>query len=340
MPAAAINPLSNGQNAGGSQEFKAKIEHGLEETSHVQENLAIMKTFAIFHPGEMGAALGAALASRGLRGLWASHGRSAQTAARAKAAGLEDFHSIERAVQAAEVAVSVCPPDAALALARDVAAVGFPGIYIDANAISPATAREIGRVIEAAGGTFVDGGIIGLPPTAQKQPTLYLCGAQAATIAALFSGTNIHAEVIDGGAGTASALKMCYAAYTKGTTALLAAVRSLAEHEGVERPLMEAWRRTLPDVPRQSEFAATAASKAWRWSGEMQEIAASFGAAGLPEGFHLAAADVYRRLEGFKNRVTPPSMAEVIQAMQRAAPVEPAGVTPDVHVRVNDKTPR
>jgi 3-hydroxyisobutyrate dehydrogenase-like beta-hydroxyacid dehydrogenase len=286
-----------------------------------------MKTFALFHPGEMGAALGAALASRGFRVLWASQGRSAQTAARAKAASLEDACTIEQAVKAAEVVVSVCPPHAALVFAREAAADGFGGIYVDANAISPATAREIGTVIEAAGGTFVDGGIIGLPPTAQKQPTLYLSGTQAATIAALFTGTNIHAEVIEGGAGAASALKMCYAAFTKGTTALLAAVRALAEREGVERPLLESWRRTLPDVPRQSEHAAAVASKAWRWSGEMEEIAASFGAAGLPEGFHRAAAEVYRRLESFKNRATPPSMAEVNQAMQRSAPVEPASVT-------------
>lgn len=120
-----------------------------------------------------------------------------------------------------------------------VAADGFGGIYVDANAISPATAREIGTVIEAAGGTFVDSGIIGLPPTTQKQPTLYLSGTETATIAALFTGTNIHAEVIEGGAGAASELKMCYAAFTKGTTALLFAVRALAEHEGVESPLLE-----------------------------------------------------------------------------------------------------
>lgn len=288
-----------------------------------------MKTFALFHPGEMGVALGTALASRGFRVLWASQGRSTQTGARAKGASLEDACTIERAVKAAEIVVSVCPPHAALALAREAAADGFGGIYVDANAISPATAREIGTVIEAAGGTFVDSGIIGLPPTAQKQPTLYLSGIQAATIADLFSGTNIHAEVMEGGAGAASALKMCYAAFTKGTTALLAAVRALAEHEGVERPLLESWRRTLPDIPRQSENAAAAASKAWRWSGEMEEIAASFEAAGLPEGFHRAAAEVYRRLESFKNRATPPSMAEVTRAIQRSAPVEPASVTPD-----------
>jgi len=284
----------------------------------------MMKTFALFHPGEMGAALGAALTSRGFRVLWASQGRSTQTAARAKAASLEDACTIEQTVKAAEVVFCVCPPDAALALAREAAADGFGGIYVDANAISPATTREIGTVIEAAGGTFVDGGIIGAPPTVQKQPTLYLSGTQAATIAALFAGTNIHAEVIEGGVGAASALKICYAAFTKGTTALLAAVRALAEHEGVERPLLESWRRTLPDVLRRSEYAAAGASKAWRWSGEMEEIAASFGAAGLPEGFHRAAAEIYRRLESFKNRVTPPSMAEVTQAMQRSAPVEPA----------------
>jgi 3-hydroxyisobutyrate dehydrogenase-like beta-hydroxyacid dehydrogenase len=304
------------------------------------EQLTIMKTFALFHPGEMGAALGAALASRGFRVLWASQGRSTQTTARAKAASLEDARTMKQAVQAAEVVVSLCPPHAALALAREAAADGFAGIYVDANAISPATAREIGTVIEAAGGTFVDGGIIGLPPTPQQQPTLYLSGTQAAAIAALFTGTNILAEVIEGGTGAASALKMCYAAFTKGTTALLAAVRALAEHEGVEAPLLESWRRTLPDVPRQSERPAAAASKAWRWSGEMEEIAASFGAAGLPDGFHRAAAEVYRRLESFKNRTTPPSMAEVIQAIQRSEKVEPASVTPDVNDRLNAKTLR
>ncbi|MGA3223296.1 MAG: DUF1932 domain-containing protein [Acidobacteriaceae bacterium] len=274
-----------------------------------------MKTFALFHPGEMGAALGAALASRGFRVLWASQGRSAQTATRARAASLEDACTIKQAVKAAEVVVSVCPPLGALGLAREAVAHGFAGIYVDANAISPATARAIATVIDAAGGTFVDGGIIGLPPTAQKQPTLYLSGSEAATIADLFTGTSVNAEVIEGGAGAASALKMCYAAFTKGTTALLAAVRALAEHEGVERPLLESWRRTLPDVPRQSENAAAAASKAWRWTGEMDEIAASFAAAGLPDGFHRAAGEVYRRLESFKDRTTPPSMAEVTQAL-------------------------
>jgi 3-hydroxyisobutyrate dehydrogenase-like beta-hydroxyacid dehydrogenase len=230
-----------------------------------------MKTVALFHPGEMGAALGAALASRGCRVLWASQGRSTETVVRAEAASIEDACTIEQTLKAAEVVVSVCPPHGALALAREAAANGFSGIYVDANAISPATAREIATVIEAAGGTFVDGGIIGVPPTTQKQPTLYLSGIRAAAIAALFSGTNIQAEVIEGSAGAASALKMCYAAFTKGTTALLAAVRALAEHEGVERPLLESRLRTLPDVQRQSEPAAAGRGQQGRGRGHSKD---------------------------------------------------------------------
>lgn len=281
-----------------------------------------MTTIALFHPGDMGAALGAALASRGLRVVWASHGRSPQTISRARAAGLDDLETIERASAASDVVISICPPHGALALARHVIASGFRGTYLDANAISPGTAREIAALIQSEGGSFVDGGIIGLPPTAQKQPTLYLCGGQAAAVATFFTGTNINAEVIAGEPGAASALKMCYAAYTKGTTALLAAVRTLAREEGVEQPLLESWRRTLPDVPRQSEHAAAAASKAWRWSGEMEEIASTFAAAGLPDGFHRAAAEIYRRLDGFKDRATAPSIAEVIEALQHPVPEE------------------
>src|SRR6266511_3626715 len=123
-----------------------------------------MKTVALLHPGEMGAAIGACLGGRGLRVVWASAGRSAATRSRAKAAGLEDLGPLERALGAANIVLSVCPPHGALALAREVAGHGFSGIYIDANAISPATVRNIGRLVEASKATFVDGGIIGPPP--------------------------------------------------------------------------------------------------------------------------------------------------------------------------------
>ena len=261
------------------------------------------KTIAIFHPGEMGAAIGACLAGRGLKAVWASAGRSGATRARALAAGLEDLGPLERAVDAADVVLSVCPPHGALALARQVADYGFRGIYIDANAISPVTARQIGRVLETAGARFVDGGIIGPPPVQGGSSRIYLSGGPAKDVAMLFAGTKLEAIALDGPAGAASALKACYAAWTKGATALLAE-----------------WKRSQPDLEKRSEVVTAQARKAWRWIAEMEEIAASFAAAGLPEGFHLAAADVYRRLERFKDGANPPSLEQVTAALKRAAP--------------------
>jgi 3-hydroxyisobutyrate dehydrogenase-like beta-hydroxyacid dehydrogenase len=286
-----------------------------------------MKTVALLHPGEMGAAIGACLGGRGMRVVWASAGRSAATRSRAKAAVLEDLGPLERALSVADVVLSVCPPHGAFALAREVAAHGFSGVYIDANAISPVTVRNIARVVEAAGATFVDGGIIGPPPIPGVSSRIYLSGGRAKDIATLFAGSNLEAIPLEGAAGAASALKACYAAWTKGATALLAAIRALATHEGIEAALLEEWKRSQPELPKRSEVITVQARKAWRWVGEMEEIAASFEAAGLPGGFHLAAADLYRRLEGFKDGAGPPALAEVTAAFRRAAPRRKASST-------------
>src|SRR6266516_1481083 len=114
---------------------------------------------AVLHPGEMGAAVGRCLTGSGHQVLWASQGRGTATAARAEAAGLADARSIEEVAGRAEIIMSICPPHAALEVARAVA--GFQGMYVDANAISPATAREVAGIVEAGGASYVDGGIIG-----------------------------------------------------------------------------------------------------------------------------------------------------------------------------------
>jgi len=274
------------------------------------------RTIAILHPGEMGAALGACLVASGLKVLFASAGRSAATRSRARTAGFEDRATLGRALEGAAAAVSVCPPHAALALAREVAGLGFGGIYVDANAVSPETARKIGETVAAGGASFVDGGIVGPPPISGGTTRFYLSGASAAEIAHLFSGSRLQAVALDGPAGAASALKACYAAWTKGATALLAAIRALARHEGVEDALLSEWKISQPGLEERSEAVSAQARKAWRWIGEMEEIAASFDAAGLPGGFHRAAADVYRALEAFKDAVEAPGLAQVIAVMQ------------------------
>src|SRR5262249_19485609 len=122
---------------------------------------------AILHAGEMGSAVGAALRAIGTRVLWASEGRGADTYRRARAAGLEDAGTLEQVVRESAVIISICPPAAAMEVAEGVARQRLAGTYVDANAISPATAGAVAAVIEPAGAMFVDGGIIGPPP---RQP--------------------------------------------------------------------------------------------------------------------------------------------------------------------------
>jgi 3-hydroxyisobutyrate dehydrogenase-like beta-hydroxyacid dehydrogenase len=253
----------------------------------------------LLHPGEMGAAVAGCLAAAGHPVLWASAGRGPATAARAGAAGLRDAGTATALARRAGVILSVCPPHAALDVSRSVAgsaAPGFGGVYVDANAVSPGTAREIARIVEAGGAHYVDGGIIGPPPAVPGRTRLYLSGARAAEVADLFAGTALDARVLEGGSASASALKMAYAGWTKGTAALILAVRGLARASGVEDALLAEWQESQPELAGRSQRAASsAAAKGWRWAGEMEEIAASMAAAGLPRGFHEAAAEVFRR---------------------------------------------
>jgi len=280
-----------------------------------------MTTIGILHPGEMGSAVGSAARAGGARVLWTSSGRGRITRERATAAGLEDAGTLPALVAASEIVLSVCPPHAAVAVARDVAALGFVGVYVDANAVSPATTREIGSMVETAGARFVDGGIVGPPPVRPGVARLYLAGREAPRVAALFAEGPLDAVVLDGPPGAAAALKVAYAAWTKGSAALLLAVRALAAAEGVEAALLAEWALSQPDLPARSDEAArNNARKAWRFVGEMEEIAAALGAAGLPEGFHLAAAEIYRRLNAWKDTPTPPAFAEIARALVRPRP--------------------
>jgi hypothetical protein len=172
---------------------------------------------------------------------------------------------------------------------------GFEGVFVDANAVAPATARELSETVAGAGGEFVDGGIVGPPPGAAGTTRLYLSGSAAAGVADLFAGSAVDARVVSDEVGAASAVKMAYAAWTKGTAALLIAIRELARAEQVEPVLLEEWRASLPELVERSERAVRSGqAKGWRWVGEMEEIAATFSVAGLPGGFHQAAAEVFR----------------------------------------------
>jgi 3-hydroxyisobutyrate dehydrogenase-like beta-hydroxyacid dehydrogenase len=255
----------------------------------------------ILHPGEMGAAVGRTARDAGARVLWSSAGRGEATRRRAAEAGLEDAGTLASALGAAEIVLSVCPPHSALDVANAAVAGRYCGLFVDCNAISPDTTRRAASIVSAAGARFVDGGIVGPPPGPGSATRLYLSGDGSSRVAELFAGTPLAAIALDAPVGAASAVKMCYAAWTKGTAALILAVRAVAESEGVAAALADEWRISQPDLFRQLDRAVAQSRKAWRWVGEMEEIAATFGAAGLPAGFHLAAAEVCRALESFKD---------------------------------------
>jgi 3-hydroxyisobutyrate dehydrogenase-like beta-hydroxyacid dehydrogenase len=228
--------------------------------------------------------------------------------------GLVDLRTLSAVCETCAVIVSVCPPEFAGNVADAVLASGFRGLYIDANAVSPATKQSITGRMEAHGVSFVDGGIIGLPARTRGQTWLYLSGPQAESAACCFTAGPIEPEVIGTEIGKASALKMCFAAQSKGSTALLCAVLGAAQELGVLENLKRQWARNGPALAEVERNIVRSAPKAWRYVGEMHEISATFEAAGLPPEFHQAAARIYEHLREFRD--AEPNFEDVLRALR------------------------
>jgi 3-hydroxyisobutyrate dehydrogenase-like beta-hydroxyacid dehydrogenase len=267
----------------------------------------------------MGISIAASAQNSGHHVYWASDGRSPATRARAEKFGLRDAHTLANLCAECAIIVSVCPPHAAESVANQVVASGFAGRYLDANAISPERSAQIGRTMAASGVGFVDGGIIGGPAWERGSTWLYLSGPQADEVAACFAAGPLETRVLGRSIGTASALKMCYAAYTKGTTALLCAILATAEQLGVREALAQQWTHDQAGFAEDTaQRVRRVTAKAWRFVGEMEEIAATFHDAGMPGEFHAAAADIYRRLAPFKDSRATPALEEVLAALVNA----------------------
>lgn len=253
-----------------------------------------MTTVGVLHLGSMGTALGRALIAAGNDVLYASEGRSERTRERARDSGATDVGNLAALSSRCQVLVAICPPAVAADVASDVAATGFTGIYLDANAVAPSTAVAIAATVERGGATFVDGAVIGPADFQRRRTHLLLAGRQASAVAGLFGDDGPATVALDGPPGTASAIKVCYAAWTKGTSALLISIRALAAHSQVEDELLRVWATRDEDLERRSARAVEKASThGWRWDGEVEEIARAFADAGLPDGFHRAAAAVF-----------------------------------------------
>ena len=267
----------------------------------------------LLHPGEMGVTIAHALQASAHHVGWVSAGRSIQTSDRAQ--GLSAYDSLAQMLQSVDAVISVCPPGAAYEQAEAVSDENFSGIYIDANAISPTAARRIQALFADR---FVDGGIIGPPAIKSGTTPMYLSGPRAAEVASWFSAGSLGVQTMSSTERcAASALKMAYAAQTKGSSALLLAVNALARQSGVQAELWAEWGLSQPGLVARSEATARVTSrKAWRFEGEMQEIAQTFADAGLPDGFHLGAAELYARMSELKE-LPPQDLAAVLAAINK-----------------------
>ena len=275
-----------------------------------------MSKIGVLHPGEMGVSIAASAIRNGHEVYWASQGRSQKTRLRAEKHNLIAVNSISELCHACDLVLSICPPHAAEEVARSIMDAGFKGVYLDANAIAPQRAVELGKAMHRNGIRFVDGGIIGGPAWTSGETWLYLSGEHASDIATCFSNGPLETKIIGQEIGKASALKMCYAAYSKGTTALLAAIVAAADSLDVRQELYTHWDRDSKGFSGQvNQRVSRVTAKAWRFEGEMKEIALTLQEAGLPEGFHNAAAEIYHRMSGFKDAARTPPLEDVIRSL-------------------------
>jgi 3-hydroxyisobutyrate dehydrogenase-like beta-hydroxyacid dehydrogenase len=256
-------------------------------------------TVAVVAQGAMGAGVGGRLVERGLHVITSLAGRSEASAKRAQAAGM--VAASDQDCAQADFFLSICPPADALALAEKMAKLIGPSnkkpIYVDCNAVSPPTKVRIGDVITKSGAPFVDVGIIGLPPQKDgSSPWLHASGPDAARFAPI-GDFGLNVNVIEGPVGAASALKMSYAGITKGVTALGAMMMLAATRNGAAAGLRGEFDRSQPALLPWFQRAIPAMySKAYRFVGEMEEIADFVGEDPAARKMYEAIAEFYTRL--------------------------------------------
>ena len=259
-----------------------------------------MQVVGIVSAGAMGSALGARLRDGGARVVVALEGRGERTRRLAGEAGLEDVGSVAALLREAEVVLSVVPPASALDVAATIAAsAAIPcPLVADLNAVAPATAGRIAETLRGAGIDLVDGSVSGPPPHESGTTRVYLSGPRAGEIAAL-PLEGVARVVVGDRVGLASAVKMCTASVYKGRVALLAqAFRTAHAHGVVEHVLDDLAGTGLADRERTGATLARASTKAWRYVAEMDEIARTQEAAGLPSDLFAAMAVVFADLAG------------------------------------------
>jgi len=267
-------------------------------------------TIGVLHPGAMGAAIAAQAHRKGARVLWCPIGRSQATLQRADRGGLEQVADLGELLDRAEVVFAICPPGAAVQVATQVAQLRYQGLYVEANATSPQRCIRIAQRLMHGGTEVLDAAIFGTPPESDSpaKTALYLAGRNAdiETVVSLFDGTAVEPVRLDGGIGSASALKMAHSSYQKTTAVLAAVALAYAARYGVTRPLIAEARLSPRSPLAEPGQLPEVAAQAWRWTPELHEVADALEAEELPRDLALAAAAILFRWHDDKDDASLP----------------------------------
>jgi len=295
------------------------------------------KTIGLLSPGDMGHVVGQVLQTHGLRVLTCLKGRSQRTRTLAQKAGIDDVPTYEDLVRQTDMILSILVPEEALKTARLVAEAaqkaGHPTVFVDCNAISPATAKAIDQVITNSASRCIADGTIGSPPRQPGRTRFYASGPDVELFAEL-SHYGLDVRPLGHEIGKASGLKMTYAALTKGMTALTTGLLVTAHRMGLYKALIEEFQLSQGERYRAMERQLPPmTTKAYRWVSEMEEIARTFADAGMTPKIHQGAADMYRFVgstalanETPETRDTSRTLEQMIEALaahleaQEAAP--------------------
>lgn len=252
-----------------------------------------MTNITLLHPGAMGAVIGAAAVRAGARVFWIPAGRSDATRVRAEEAGLEACPTLADALRRSDVALSVCPTQAAEEIFQQIVEQQFTGVFVEANAMSPQRmARIAGRAPSEC--RVVDGSIFGPGATHRRVACLYLSGDSVGIdiLRSSFRNSEVEVKPLDGPIGTASALKMAFINFQRSARVLAALSHAVAQHHQVVDALLTEAEGMTSKILANPDYLPVLAARAWRWEAEMREVGDTLREASLPDGLAEDTAEI------------------------------------------------
>ena len=276
-------------------------------------------TVGIISPGDMGHVVSRVLIDHGLRVVSCLAERSQRTQRLAAKAGVTDLPSYAELVEQADLILSILVPAQAVKAAQRVAEATTQAdvLYVDCNAVAPRTVKKIDRIIKNVGGNFLDASIIGPPPRSDESTRFYASGPNVGQLSIL-NQYGLEIRPLGQEIGQASAIKMCYAALTKGLTALCAELLTAAETLGVSADLAEEFELSQTALyQRMQKGLPSLPSKSRRWIGEMEEIAVTFADVGLTPNILAGAADIFRFISQTELASLSPEQPDAFPSMEK-----------------------